>query len=338
MTATPSLQTPAPSVPANAPKSRGGVLEWFLRRQTLVEARRAVPELDARQREHMLRARAALELADRTLDPVDELKAGRGTPLASVLYREAIYWALLAQDSAQNAANLEEALAAAPREALLDAAGGDTALAETEAAARKSSAETWRESDAVQQTDARKLQALAKGLLRRLSDPEQRLARILMQRAVRTALLTLLSALLVTGLLLLLRSPAGPDLAAGKPWRASSTFAKCNPKERECGGSRTIIFFCTQEELNPWMEIDLGKVQEFSRVEVQNRTDCCDERAVPLAIEVSEDATKWREVARKTELFSLWKADFPKVKARYVRTRALARTFLHLERVSVRER
>jgi hypothetical protein len=338
MTGTPSPETAAPSAPANAPKSRGGMLEWFLRRQTLAEARRAVPELDPQQRERMLRARAALELADRTLDPVDELKAGRGTPLACMLYREAIYWALLAQDSTQNASSVEEALAAAPRQVLLDAAGGDTAFVETEAAARKSSPETWQEPEAVQQADARKLQALARGLLRRLSDPEQRLARIVVQRAVRMTLLALLSALVITGVVLLLRSPAGPDLAAGKPWRASSTFAKCNPKERECGGSRTVIFFCTQEELNPWMEIDLGKLQEFSRVEVQNRTDCCDERAVPLAIEVSEDAVKWREVARKTELFSLWKADFPKVRARYVRTRALARTFLHLERVSVRER
>jgi hypothetical protein len=85
------------------------------------------------------------------------------------------------------------------------------------------------------------------------------------------------------------------------------------------------------------MEIDLGKVLEFSRVEVKNRTDCCDERALPLAIEVSKDGKKWREVARKTELFTHWNASFDRVKARYVRTKALSRTFLHLEKVSVRE-
>ena len=85
-------------------------------------------------------------------------------------------------------------------------------------------------------------------------------------------------------------------------------------------------------------EIDLGKALQFSRVEVQNRSDCCEERAIPLAIEISKDGKKWKEVARKTELFTVWNADFDPVKARYVRTRALSRTFLHLVRVSVRER
>ena len=329
-TSEPSAEASAPKLPAEPAKPRRSLIEWFLRRRALAEAQRAVPELDGAQRERMLRARAALELADRTLDPVDELKAGRGTPLAGMLYREAIYWGLLAQDSAFTAANLESALSIVPRQLLLDVAGSETLLAELEAAAHKPSAQTWLEPHAEQQADARRLQRFAKALLRRFTDPELKVARLLLQRVFRSLLLLGVLVLAVAGIVLSSRSPLGPDLAANRPWKTSSVLPN--------SGAPSAVLFHTQEEQDPWLEFDLGKPVEFSRVEVQNRSDCCDERAVPLVIEVSDDGAKWREVARKAELFNLWNADFSKVKARYVRARVLARTFLHLERVSVRSR
>jgi len=317
---------------------RRGFREWLWEGQALAQISRAVPELDAQQRERIQRARAALELADRTLNPVDELRAGKGTPLAFMLYREAICWALLAHDGQLEAADHAGALRAVPRQLLLDAAGGEAGLAELEAVVAKSSAEIWQATEEVQEADARKLQSFAKTLLRRYTEPELRLAGVLLRRALRVAALLALLGLLIGAVALYFvnRTPA-PDLAAGRPWKASSALAQCNPREHECAGVRTDIFFCTLEEQNPWMEIDLGKAVEFSRVEVRNRTDCCEERALPLAIEVSEDGKKWKEVARKTELFTQWNATFDRVRARYVRTRALSRTFLHLEQVSVRE-
>lgn len=295
-----------------------------------------MPELEAAQRERLLRGRAALELADRTLNPVDELKAGKGTALACVLYREAIYWGLLAQDAASQATDVESAFASVPRQLLLQVAGDEALLADAQAAACRPSAQTWLAPEADQQAEAFKLQRFAKALFRRLSEPELKVARLLLQRTFRSSLLFGgVLALTLIGFMTLFRAPPGPDLAAGRPWKTSSTYAVCTPKERNCAGAPSPIFFHTQEEEKPWLEIDLGSKLEFSRVEVQNRSDCCEERAVPLVIEVSTDGKKWREVARRTELFSLWNASFTQVKARYVRTRVMARTFFHLERVSV---
>jgi hypothetical protein len=106
----------------------------------------------------------------------------------------------------------------------------------------------------------------------------------------------------------------------------------------ECGGARSAMFFHTTEEDKPWVEIDLGAPQKFSRVEVVNREDCCPERAVPLVIEVSDDQKNWRDVARRTEVFREWETTFNQVSARYVRARVDRRSVLHLVRLTVRAR
>jgi hypothetical protein len=128
----------------------------------------------------------------------------------------------------------------------------------------------------------------------------------------------------------------GPNLAAGRPWRASSTFASCDPGHPGCGGAAARFFFHTQEEAFPWVEFDLGGPKWVRRVEVRNRLDCCGERAVPLAVEVSDDDVRWVEVARKDIPFDTWTAKFPSVRASHVRLRVLRKSFLHLEDVAIR--
>jgi hypothetical protein len=128
------------------------------------------------------------------------------------------------------------------------------------------------------------------------------------------------------------------DLAAGKPWRASSEWARCDPEQERCGNtSGTRIFFHTNEEQSPWVEFDLGKETAFSKVKVRNRTDCCEERAVPLALEISHDREKWTQIARKKNPFRSWTADVGHKRARYVRARLLGTAFFHLESVMVLE-
>lgn len=92
----------------DAPSARAGhpFIEWFWRGRELEAARRArresLTEIGARLR-HAL---AASELAARVLDGVDPLRAEPGHWLAISLYREAAYWALLAQDEALVAGTL----------------------------------------------------------------------------------------------------------------------------------------------------------------------------------------------------------------------------------------
>jgi hypothetical protein len=126
------------------------------------------------------------------------------------------------------------------------------------------------------------------------------------------------------------------DLARDRPWKASSVEPQCNLEGRVCGGHMVDVFFHTREEDSPWIEVDLGEAKNVSSVTIVNRQDCCKERAVPLTVEVSDDGHQFNEVARQTGSFDTWRAQFPRVRARFVRARALRRTMLHFEKMYVR--
>jgi hypothetical protein len=100
-------------------------------------------------------------------------------------------------------------------------------------------------------------------------------------------------------------------------------------------GDLSNLGFHTIEGPNQNVTIDLGKVRHIFRVVVYNRTDCCQQRAVPLKIEVSEDNRKFRQVALRKEQFEKWKADFPSTDARYVRLTDLSAAAFHLSEVEV---
>lgn len=138
---------------------------------------------------------------------------------------------------------------------------------------------------------------------------------------------------LLAGLSRRLATPA--DLAKNKPWRASSSLYPCFPDRIYCGGVRTAIFFHTQEENEPWVELDLKEPTTFSTVEVTNRRDGFQERASPLALEASDNQSDWRTLAETNATFSVWKPSFAKTTARFIRLRAKRQTFLHLEGIRV---
>ena len=101
-------------------------------------------------------------------------------------------------------------------------------------------------------------------------------------------------------------------------------------------GNRTELGMHTLEGANQNATIDLGRNHRISRVVVYNRTDCCQERAVPLRIEVSEDGKQFKKVAERNEPFEIeWKANFFPTSARYVRLTDLSANFFHLNEVEV---
>ena len=101
-------------------------------------------------------------------------------------------------------------------------------------------------------------------------------------------------------------------------------------------GNRTEMAFHTIEGPNQNATIDLGAPYRISRVVVYNRMECCQERAVPLRIDVSEDGKQFKKVAQRDEVFMEdWKANFSPVKARYVRLTDLSTTYFHLSEVEV---
>lgn len=125
------------------------------------------------------------------------------------------------------------------------------------------------------------------------------------------------------------------DLAAGKPWRTSSTYPGLNLAEHRVDGFPTDIILHTKKEPNPWVEIDLQAPLTVSSVVVRNRIDFGADRAIPMAVQVSTDGAAWREVVRTEQVFHTWTPRFEPVQARFVRLQVLKTTYLHLERIAV---
>jgi hypothetical protein len=312
---------------------RRGFWQWFWRGAELAQARLELRDVPAQKtRVFLKRAEAALELADRAVNPIDPLRAGSSLPFSLSLYREAAYWALAAQDPSAAPTDLKEAFARTAPDVLAHSAGSEAGLAAVEAALlSKTFRETAEDTTEQQQRDAHEAHAFVQHLVTRQLGPERRIGRALVQRTVRTGLaVCFLIGVSVTVISLIIAASIGPDLAAGKPWRASSA-APGVPK-----ASDHEYLFHTQDEENPWFEIDLKAPTRFAKVEVTNRRDCCPERAAPAIIEVSDDQQRWKEVSRRSDSYSKWTAKFAPVTARYVRVRVPRRSTLHLASVAVR--
>jgi hypothetical protein len=126
-----------------------------------------------------------------------------------------------------------------------------------------------------------------------------------------------------------------PDLAEGKAWQASSAWGSFPATGAMSGEAPIDGRFHTTEEDEPWFRLDLGAVKRVHAVRIENRTNCCRERALPLAIELSVDAKSWQVVGYRRVLFDTLTQHFLTREARYLRLRVDRRSVLHLRRVSV---
>jgi hypothetical protein len=314
-----------------------GLLEWLWRSAALRSAR-AQLDSSAQRRESLRRARLAAELADRTFESDDFLEAGSALPLVLTLYREAAFWAVSARADGAAFASEREAFDS-PHFSALGGRLPESELALARDALDKSFIATAAEPLEALRRDARACQRYVRARLDEETVRERAVSRLLWQRCLRSGGFVLLALLGVSfALLKIEQARRGPDLALGKPWRASSMGVECHPETNDCGGSTTAIFFHTEDENEPWVEFDLGKVHEIGRVRVVNRDDCCKDRAVPLVIEVSEDQAKFRTVAQREDAFDSWDAQFDPTRARYVRLRVTRQTMLHLVSVNITER
>jgi|HubBroStandDraft_1064217.scaffolds.fasta_scaffold03588_7 F5/8 type C domain-containing protein len=279
-------------------------------------------------RSHLALARATADIADRIMNEAP-FPGGPNVLAAMTLYREAAFWALTAEQEGPIAQTMSEALGRASPNVAAEAGAAEKGLSDALTRSYVASADL---NDAARVAEVGVLQRFLRRSIARLEGYEQDVRRSALRRWMRPIFLA--AGVLVAGAALLWVNHR--DLAANRPWRASSTLPNCDLAFNTCQGESVNIFFHTLEEDSPWVEFDLGSVQSVSRVIVRNRQDCCAERAVPLAIEVSRDGTSYTEVARRQDPFTEWDAKFRPVRARYVRAKALRRTILHFEGVAVR--
>jgi hypothetical protein len=174
---------------------------------------------------------------------------------------------------------------------------------------------------------------LAQHLIDRASEGDRAIARA--RRRVAAAygsLFVAALAIVVASVVLVRVVRRGPELSHGRPTSQSSSYPQCAPPAYRCG---IDLLFHTNTDAGPWWQVDLGPDKSVSSVQVENRADCCKDRAVPLIVELSDDARVWREIARQNDPFDEWTATFPRQPARHLRLRVPRTTAFHLKHVSV---
>jgi hypothetical protein len=319
--------------------SRGKrVLEWFWQGAALAETRRALPEPSERVMKLAQRARHSADIARSILMPAEPMDDTSTRTAASELYRESVYWALcaLSADSGVVASTVydEYVWATLDLPLLARAAQASERIAPLRALLSAGSFVYFAELPQAERVLAcTELQELARLLCRELDARTRALRVNYLQRGIRLGLLAVLALAFVV---VALRWHDARELAAGKPWTVSSSLngAGCVSPAQHCAQSASF-FFHTTEEANPWVEFDLGETRSISSVRVENRKDCCSDRAVPLTVEVSTNHKDWKTVARQAEDFTTWKVSFGSVEARWVRLQAHRQTYLHLAEVRI---
>jgi F5/8 type C domain len=310
------------------------VIEWFWRGTALARARAGATPVALETAELLRRARLSAEAARRALEPSPPFDDGPADAVASELYGHAIDWLIRAQLGATRAGAERSSLLASLDRSLLERAGiAPAELSDPQGFWRERNHVELAELTPAQQGElARRSQRCAEALLAAANAPLRALNELRYQRALRVGGLGLVLVVLGLGSRPLAQA-LETDLARGKAWRASSIgYAACTSPAQEC---RSSYFFHTKAERQPWVEVDLGEPLLFSELRVRNRSDCCTERALPLVVEVSDDAQTFRPVAERTTNFRTWTPRFEPVRARYVRLRASGSTILHLRRVFV---
>lgn len=258
------------------------------------------------------------------------------------LFRQSIYWMLLARRSLTDAQLRDvdsfSSLWAASDPALLrEAAGSESNAEKLKRGLVDQDFKSYAELPPDDQSAlAQNLSRFATALADNVDGVLSRLERLWIRRILRMLLPLVAIVGIAVGVWALTQNlEDAHDIARGKPWVASSHWPEggCHSPAQSCPESPNY-FFCTNEEDNPWIVFDLGSVQPVSGIKVLNRPDEAP-RAVPLVVEVSTDNQHWKEVARRTENFQTWKQSFPTAPARWVRLRVARKSFLHLLRVKI---
>jgi hypothetical protein len=297
---------------------------------------KAQREVASRSTDQETRIRYLVTAGDARLAAAESLTGGDQVPAALILYRDGIIftiWALL--ESRGRDGNEPTAEGAFRSLDKLIEAGEVEGAPETLASVRALLTDTrplaFDELPAAEALTKRSEIETTALWLRGLVDART-VRQIKWSRALRlgTTALLVLAALGFGGTRLV--SPK--NIALGKPVHLSSQRPQCPPGSGETGlaGSGLVdgnvsgtYDICTNYEVRPWATLDLQKVQRISKIVVYDRGDCCwGSYDLPTVLELSEDGTNFREVARRTTAYSAtdpWIIKLDHQSARFVKLR-----------------
>lgn len=131
---------------------------------------------------------------------------------------------------------------------------------------------------------------------------------------------------------------APPNLARGMPVSASALFPGTRAEGLVDGAHASSFGIHTAEGESPWVRVDLGGPAHVREVRVYNRADGWFEDCLPLVLEVSDDGQSYRELERRTSVFSHtdpWTVRPSGVTTRFVRLRKAGRGYVALGELEV---
>jgi hypothetical protein len=129
---------------------------------------------------------------------------------------------------------------------------------------------------------------------------------------------------------------AKPNLALHRPVSISSQYPGTPPDGAALvDGVRDILAFHTNSGPQQWALIDLGAVTKFDKIVIYNRPDGQHQRAVPLRIEVSNDAKTFSPLRERKETFDSVTFKGLNAQARYVRLLNTPPNYFHLAEVEI---
>ena len=128
---------------------------------------------------------------------------------------------------------------------------------------------------------------------------------------------------------------------ADKTGKLSFEFFNFRPGTNPAGAKNGSYGFHTNNEANPWWQVDLGRAFALGEVRIFNRLDCCGERSRTLRVLLSQDGTNWHQVyAHQGAPFGGTNGTPLSVglggrRARYVRLQLAETNWFHLDEVEV---
>jgi len=299
----------------------------------LRDARRRFQDDEAVRGPALQQARLLGEIAGRVAEPAEPLPPGDRAPVILRLLRDAVTQVLSTATAAApagegaaapEAPGFEQVWDQAPEEMLREAAETPADVAVIR--------ETLRPAGAVKPGDEQavtRARTFLDRLLWNADAPRRRVESLLIQRALRVAGALVVLVLVGAGIRVLAH---GKNLLEGKPFSVSSNWSGC-ATDSTCEG---VLLFHTNNENEPWVIFDLQKPTTLHEIEVTNRQDSYQERAVPLVAELSTDRVHWKEVGRRADVFSTWTIKFPPTAVRYIRLKVARVSTLHLKAVEAR--
>jgi hypothetical protein len=314
-------------------------LEWIFVTDALRAARADFRRDEAVRGAALQQARLLGEIAGRIAEPAEPLPPGNRTPIVVRLLRDGVALALTAgkpggQAIAEGAAGAGPPVIEAPDLALTwndtpDGVLRDAAEDPDQLSAVKATLLPGASPAAVSDEAVARTRAFLDRLLWNADAPRRRVEALLIQRWLRIIGALVVLAALVVGLRFAVR---GKNVLEGKPFSVSSNWPGC-VADPTCDG---VLLFHTNNENEPWVIFDLQKPTTIHQIDVTNRQDSYQERALPLVAEVSIDRLHWKEVGRRAETFSTWTVAFPATSVRYIRLKVPRVTTLHLKAVEAR--